>query len=193
MKKIIYFVSLVLVLGASCLLDIQAAVAADTLRVTLRPIGETIDLKALDGRRSIAKARNVFKRYIDQNFVVWQLDKTRATKKAKVQVYDMLDDGNFMDVFRSLPGTWEQKCLSQNQVVEFCKITPGRLRKEGSGTLFLCKRDEGRPVDEARPDDNLVVANVYVTPRGLQVAVFKLSHGFTWLGSGYYVVAPKHI
>lgn len=155
--------------------------------------GKSLKLKALDGSRRICKSKKTFKSFIDGDFENWGINKKGvATPETPVQVHEMVGDGTFVDIFRSLPGTWNQKWVSQDQVIEFCESLPDWLRQEGYGTFFLVRKDENKPIDETKPEENLVVALVYVSSDGLLVYVGRLERGDVW--SAEYrlrVVSPQ--
>lgn len=154
---------------------------------------EVLSLKDSNGSRLIYQAANTFKSFLDEDFVKWGLTKKGiATAETKVQVHEMIADGNFMAIFKSLPGNWNQKCLSQNQVIDFCEQLPNWLRSDGYATMFLCKIDETKKVDEKDPQKNLVVVCVSVGADGLYVFVYRLEDDIVWrAGCAHRVVAPQ--
>jgi len=154
---------------------------------------EVIKIKALDGRDLIYKAGKVFKSFLDGDFRNWGLTKKGiATIEAPVQVHEMVGNGRFLEILQSLPGTWNQKWLSQSQVIEFCKTHARWLRQGGNATFFLIKKDENKPIDENHPEDNLVVVHVRVLFDGLHVYVNRLEVGHVWIGgSRRRVVSPQ--
>jgi hypothetical protein len=145
--------------------------------------GQKLILKALNGSRLICSAEKTFKSFIDNNFVNWGINKPGiVTPKKSVQVHEMVGNGTSMDIFKSLPGSWNQKWLSQDQIIEFCETLPNWLRQEGYGTFALIKKDENKPIDENNPGDNLVVVRVYVSSDGLDVRVSRLETDLVWRG-----------
>lgn len=157
--------------------------------------GQTLTLKALDGSRLICKAKKTFKSFLNADFVNWEINKPGiATPETTIDVHAMIANGTFLDIFRSLPGTWNQKCLSQDQVIEFCESLHDWLRQGGNATFFLIKKDENKPIDENNPEDNLVVVRVRVYPGGLYVRVYRLGHDGVWYGGDRHrVVSPQLI
>jgi hypothetical protein len=155
--------------------------------------GHVLTLKALDGKRLIYKAKKTFPSYLDSDFVNWGINKPGlATAETPVQVREIVQDGTFMDIFSALPGNWNQKWVSQNQVIEFCETLSEWLRQEGNATLFLVKKDENKPIDENNPKDNLVVVLVFVPSDGLIVYVYRLGRGGVWDGKCLSrVVSPQ--
>jgi len=157
--------------------------------------GSTLTLKALDGSRLICKAKKTFKSFLDADFVNWGINKPGiTTPETPISVHEMIANDTFLDIFRSLPGTWNQKWLSQNQVIEFCESLPDWLRQDGNATFFLVKKDENKPIDENSPEDNLVVVGVGVLSDGLYVVVDRLGGDHVWDGEyRLRVVSPQLI
>jgi hypothetical protein len=155
--------------------------------------GHALRLKSSDGSCLICEAKETFKAYIDPDFVKWGINKTGiASAEMSVQVHDMIEDGTFMDIFQALPGTWGQKWLPQDKVVDFCDTFPNWLRQEGFATFFLVKKDENRPIDEKKPGDHLVVVCVSVDDDGLDVDVYRLEGASVWYGGPRHrVVSPQ--
>jgi len=154
---------------------------------------EVLSLKASNGSRLICGSANTFKSYLDPDFIAWGLNKKGvATPETKIRVHEMVADGNFMAIFKSLPGNWNQKWLSQNQIIDFCEQLPQWLRSDGYATMFLCKIDESKKVDEKNPQKNLVVVGVGVGAGGLRVRVRRLERGSVWFAEyAPRVVAPQ--
>ncbi|MFA5109205.1 MAG: hypothetical protein WC458_01535, partial [Patescibacteria group bacterium] len=83
---------------------------------------------------------------------------------------------------------------SQDQVIEFCETFSSWLRREGNTTMFLCKIDENKIIEEDKPQDNLVVVYVRVFSGGLDVGVDRLEYDGVWRGeSRHRVVSPQLI
>lgn len=157
--------------------------------------GKGLKLKALDGSRLICESTKTFKSFIDADFGNWGINKKGvATPETPIQVHEMFGDGTFMDIFRSVPGAWREKWVSQDQVIEFCESLSGWLRQGNNGTFFLVKKDENKPIDEKKPEENLVVVSVYVDSDGLGVGVAQLERGGVWNGGDRRrVVSPQLI
>lgn len=100
-----------------------------------------LTIKALDGSRLICDARDTFRAGIDHNFINWGINKPGlTTPEITVQVHEIRESANFMEMFKSLPGIWGQKYLSQDQVIDFCENLSGWLKREGRNTFFLIKK-----------------------------------------------------
>lgn len=126
----------------------------------------TIALPATKGTSTIAQATDVFTSYIDSNFKTWGIDKKgRPTKKVNLQVREMTEDGTFAQIFTDP----ENMCISQEQIIEFCKNHKEKLSQEWY-TFFLFKVDE-----------KFFVARVLVDDRyGLYASVHEFSYGLVW-------------
>jgi len=163
--------------------------------LSLISVGQNLVLKALDGSRLIYKAKKTFKSHIDSDFVGWGLNKSGiATPETPIQVHEMTGDGTFINIFSSLSGNWNQKWLSQDQVIEFCETLPTWLRQDEYATMFLCKINENKPIFEDKPQDNLVVVCVCVFSDGLSVCVDRLEDDAVWRGEyRHRVVSPQLI
>lgn len=153
-----------------------------------------LTIEALDGSRFICQSKKTFKSFIDEHFVGWGINKPGvATPRTPVQVREIVGDGTFMEIFRALPGTWNQKWVSQDQVIYFCERLSCWLQKK-QATRFLIKKDENKPIDEANPEGNSVVVSVSVDSGGLRVCVYCLEYDFVWAGvSRNRVVSPQLI
>ncbi len=142
--------------------------------------GQSLSLNALNGQRLIYNSKKTFPSFIDDDFKHWNLNKKGvATPKTIIEVHQIMQDSTFMEIFSALPGTWNQKWLSQNQIIEFCEELSNCLSTTGV-TISLVKKDENKPVDEAKPQDNLVVVYVRVNSDGLYVDVISLEYGRRW-------------
>jgi hypothetical protein len=118
----------------------------------------TIDLAPTKGRVTIAKAKNVFKGFLDPQFKNFGTDVVvDNAHTSMVDVYVINRDGIFSQIFGSL-GDPLSLCLTQAQVVEFCRSHRDQLRMSGYSTFFLCKGEV-----------ELFVASVRVTASQLEV------------------------
>lgn len=154
--------------------------------------GRELRLRELKGSRYIIKSRETFKSYIDPDFEKLGNRNGAATPKTLIQVHEMVANGTVMDMFGSIPGTWEEKWLSQDQVVEFCQSLYPWLRQDGYGTFFLIRKDERKPVNEAHPEENLAVVRVYLDPNGLKASLLRLESDAKWFGEmRHHVVSPR--
>ncbi len=152
-------------------------------------ISEKLSLSESDGEAIIFKAKNVFKHYIDPGFQNWDLRrKSKTTLETEVEVYEMVKDATFKDIFISLLDNIDSLCLTQSQIIDFCEKHRSHLRQDVYATFFLTKKDFGKPATE----DNLFVVSVRVFSDGLDVLVFHFDDARVWrAGFRPRVVVPK--
>jgi hypothetical protein len=144
--------------------------------------GKALTIKALDGQEYIGAAKKVFKGYIDSDFENYGLNKpSEATEEIAVQVYEQIKDANFAKMFISLSSDLDKLCLTQSQIVAFCKKYPKWLRQGGGYTFFLFKMN-----------NDYFVASVFVHVDGLSARVFRFECGGVWFAeSRCRVVVPQ--
>ncbi len=131
---------------------------------------ETLMLDALDGKETLATAKEVFPSGIDGEFKNWGTNKAGiATKEQAVDVHELVKDGTFAQMFGSLGTDLDKLCLTQAQIKNFCKKHPNWLRKDGYATFFLFK-----------VEDQFFVAFVLVLSDGLRVDVDRFKRDFVW-------------
>ncbi len=154
---------------------------SQVLRRISKP-GEII-LQPTDGKKTFAKAKDIFKGYLDSNFKDWKIDESApATKERKMAVYEMAEDANFADMFGSLHTNLDKLCLTQHQAIQFVLDYRHWLRKDGYATLFLFKAA-----------GEFFVAYVFVHSAGeLFVGVNRFVHDSVWdAGDEHRVVVPQ--
>lgn len=140
-----------------------------------------INIPALKGSKTIARADEVFTSYIDSDFENYGTDKKGVkTEAAPLAVLEIEKDGTFKEIFESF-GNPEELVLSQEQIIKFCEDHKDKLRQGGYGTFFLFKTNE-----------EFFVAGVHVDSDGLSVRAHRFSVGGVW-GAEYRrrVVVPQ--
>jgi len=96
-------------------------------------------LHPTDGQETLAQATDVF-RYTDRKFEHWNCNTVgRATKETPVQVYEMVRDGTFQEMFGGFGVAVSRLALTQAQIERFAKRYPDWLKEAGNGTFFLFK------------------------------------------------------
>ena len=154
-------------------------------------ISEKLVLPKLDGRATIFQAKNVFKSWIDFDFENWGLNKeSKATQETEIEVYEMVKDATFKEIFTSLSDNLDILCFTQGQIIDFCEKNCSHLRQDGCATFFLTKKDFEKPATE----DNLFVVSVGVDvgSDGLGVSVGRFGNAGVWdAGYRHRVVVPK--
>ena len=139
-------------------------------------------LDALDGKETLATAKEVFPSGIDGDFKNWDTNKPGiATKEQAVDVHELVKDGTFAQMFGSLGTDLDKLYLTQAQIKNFCKKHPNWLRKDGYATFFLFK-----------VEDQFFVADVRVVSDGLFVSVDRFEDGRVWgAGRSHRMVVPQ--
>jgi len=144
--------------------------------------GESIVIESSDGSETLANARETFKSWIDSDFKKWGTDKPSvATEDTAVQVYEMVKDATFAQMFGSLGTDLDKLCLTQHQIKTFCKKNSQWLRQNGDATFFLFKVEE-----------QFFVAAVRVRSGGLDVLVDRFEYDSVWSAECLHrVVVPQ--
>ena len=144
-------------------------------RLRLIPGSTNITIAAIDGKKIIAKATDIFTGYLDPDFRNLGLNiASQATVDTQVHVYEMERDGTFAQIFGGFGENLDRLCLSQAQIVEFVTTQKNWLRTDGYGTFFLFK-------EKVKGEDKFFVADVFFDVRGhLDVIVCELSGGGVW-------------
>ncbi len=159
-------------------------------RDLLRRTSETFSIEAMDGSCPI-RSGGIFTSFIDQDTFNWG-KKGIPTPKTKVKAYDVLIDVPLMDVFCAVPGGWNQKWLSQNQISNFCKVFRGWVSNHPIATIFLAKKNERKPIDESKPEKNVFVVVVYVISGSMYFYGYSLEKTVKSQGVHLlHVISPK--
>ena len=144
--------------------------------------GENIVIGPTDGKGIIARAKDLFTGWIDPDFVNYGTNvEGKLTKEVSVQVFEMIKDGTFAQIFGGFGENLDRLCLTQAQIIFFVRNHAKWLRTDGYGTFFLFK-----------VGGEFFVALVYVDPDGLYVDVFRLGYDGVWPAeSGRRFVVPQ--
>jgi hypothetical protein len=134
----------------------------------------------LFGRDAIYEEDEVFS-YRDINFAVYDLNRPeKSTPKTVVQIKKISKSATASVIFESLSSNLDTLCLSQAQIIYFCRNYRSKLSLNGA-TIFLIK-EYGR----------YFAVYVRYTSVGLRVFVQHLEDNHIWHGEGgYYVVIPQ--
>jgi len=99
--------------------------------------GESLTLDAVNGTETLVDAKDVFA-HIDPDFKNWGADeKGPETGETAVDVYEMVKDATFSQMFRKLNVDARKLCLTQHQIKNFVKKHRNWLRIDGYATFFL--------------------------------------------------------
>jgi hypothetical protein len=137
-------------------------------------------IKATNSKRFLAEAEGAFKSGIDPNFEKWKLNQASyATPDTPTDVYELIADATFAQIFGLLSNDLDKLCLTQSQIEEFCLSYPNQLRIDDS-TFFLFKENR-----------HFFVARVSVYLDGLNVCVRRLENDCVWNGADHH--HPHHV
>jgi hypothetical protein len=156
--------------------------------------GEEIMLEANDGKSKIYGNNKTFKTFISENFKNYGLNEnSRATTETLADIYEIVKDAKFAEIFTSLNCGLDKLVMTQSQIVRFCEKHSNWVHQEGCNTFFLIKKDENLPTTDGNLD-NLFVVSVGVYAVGLRVHVDRFGRDCVWLaGSRLRVVLPQLI
>ena len=144
---------------------------------------EELGLEETDGKQTIAKAKETFPVWIDPDFKEYGTNVVSdPTKKARVEVNEMIKDGTFAQIFGGMANDLNSLCLTQSQIIQFVQKHRKWLRTEGYGTFFLFKVGE-----------EFFVTGVYFDDDGqLSVLVRRFSYVYVWSAENRHrVVIPQ--
>ncbi len=133
---------------------------------------ECLEIEATDGSETIDKARDVFTTgYIDSDFKNYGCNvAAHPTEKTSVQVYEMIKDGTFAEIFGGLSTDLNKLCLTQAQIIAFVKKHRKWLRTEGYATFFPFK-----------VGDEVFVGSAGFDSGGhLGARVYRFDHDYVW-------------
>ena len=135
-----------------------------------KKLTENLLLPACDGTQTLAQAKKTFPLYLDPDFKNWGLDKKGVvTKETAVQVYELIKNATFAQMFGSLGADLDKLCMTQHQIKAFCEKHADWLRADGNATFFLFK-----------VGDQFFVAHVSVHSVGLCAYVDRFERDIVW-------------
>ncbi len=139
---------------------------------------EPIKIRALDGTRLISACSKVFSSFIHKDFYYLNLP-DEATPETPVKIFKNIADGTFLKILNSLPGYWDEKWFNQDQIIAFCEDNKEWIDSE-KAVICLCIIDPKKPVNESRPQDNLMVVSLLRDKDGLLVDKDALDRPTVW-------------
>lgn len=151
------------------------------LILRLRSGGRILTIPACGGEIALSRAGGIFGRNIDQDFVLWGLDrKGAATGETSVRVYELNIDADFKTMFRSISPDLRRLYFTQNQIVAFAANFEDWLGANRSSRCFFLFQEEKVPY----------VACIFGNP--MAVRVYRLGHFNEWsAASQVRVVVPS--
>jgi hypothetical protein len=134
---------------------------------------KSLTLAPTKGTVTIVGATEVFTGFIDPDFNNRVTDQPCPdTPEVQVDVHEMTESSTFKRLFGSFGTDLRQLCLSQGQVVEFCRTHCDHLLLNNYGTFFLCDSSA-----------DLFVVHVYECGGELHVDDLNLGQTEIWSGS----------
>ena len=103
-------------------------------------------LRATTGQRTLAKMKNLFTGGLDSDFTNWGTNVAGpATTEAPFEVYEMIKNGTFAQIFGGFGVDLKKLCWSQDQIITFVEDHSDLLHPQEWATFFLfsVKFDEG--------------------------------------------------
>ncbi len=144
--------------------------------------GTEISIRATDGEGTFVKEEKLFPGWFDSDFVNYNTNvKGQPTKETLIHVCEMIKTGTFAQIFGGFGENLDRLCLSQDQIICFCRDQAKWLRSDGYGTFFLFK-----------VNGEFFVARVFRRSAGLGVSVYRLSCDDVWCAEyRHRVVVPQ--
>ncbi len=149
---------------------------------------ETLTLDPTDGTETLANAGDFFTGWLDPDFENYGTNVPgSATPKMNIAVYELIENGNFREVFGSLANDPGILCLGQGQIIQFVEKFSKWLHPDGRVTLmpFKVKFEDGH--------EELFVADVFRSSGGrVEADVGRFSDGYVWDAEDRHrVVVPQ--
>jgi hypothetical protein len=165
-KKLLSFIAVVVVI-----IVLSGCQSSGNKEISLKEKVDNLTIVATNGQATIAQAQDIFS-WIDLDFKNWNLDKpNQKTPEIKTQVHEMVQNANFKQMFSSLSSDLDRLCLTQSQIIEFCKKYPSHLSQDCWATFFLFKIN-----------NQYFVADVFIDSDGLNIFVFHFKLDWIWSG-----------
>ncbi len=142
--------------------------------------GKKVILGATDGTETLANASDVFN-HIDSDFKNWGCDvASESTPEIRVEVHEMIENGDLKRIFGGFNTDLNQLCLSQSQIKRFVKEEADNWllpKADWTGFLFLFKLKAENEDEE----DEFFVARVPRYSGGYRrVYVYRFSDDRVW-------------
>ena len=151
---------------------------------TLKCINRNIAIGPTDGKETIAKTNGVFCGFYGGFRVGYGLNvPSPKTEKSLVKIFEItMVDGtkySFDDLWNFLGETWKspKQCLTQSQIIWFCKNHEDWLSNIPGQTFFFFKKADG----------TVFIADVYWTNDGLEVLLGTRSN----INKGDRIIVPR--
>jgi hypothetical protein len=148
-------------------------------------VGVSLIIGACDGSKTLANSEKIFKVHLNKNIHLGNgLERTPSFETA-VEVYETEKNVTPAEIFFSLADELDKLCLSEHQVVVFCKKYYQWLRigSYSPPTFFMFKGEK-----------DFFLAHVFAASSGdLALRVDRFKHGDGILPAGVRIVVPELI
>lgn len=177
-----FYVIIKRVCSKNLLLNLKGELPVSIYESRVRQLykGQVINLPECDGTQVIVNAPEVF-RHIGRNFGEWKVnDPGSATPRCAVEVYELMKNSSFWEMFRGFAESFDDLCFTDSQIIAFCRLHRNKLHDEGSTHFLRKSRSE------------LYVVRVYMDSRRLEAYVGSFFAGHPQAGKkGYRLVIPQ--
>lgn len=133
--------------------------------------GTTV-ISACDGTQTLAHLPRVISAYVDRDYKKFDLDFSQEeTQETRVDVYRVINDATFEQMFGLPSSGLDALCLTQHQIKTFCENSRAPLGEPelSASTSFLFKTE-----------DQFFVLLVMAHSCGLFLRPYKLNHNQVW-------------
>ncbi|MCX6754361.1 MAG: hypothetical protein NTU81_00840 [Candidatus Nomurabacteria bacterium] len=140
------------------------------MRLGLIPGSDFLKIDAVDGTLTLENSKHVFPSFAKNSCNI--LDKNKSvvpTPETTVEIYGLIRNSNYSQMFGSLNSDLDCLCLTQHQIKNFCKKYPDHLGDKGNATFFLFKNEK-----------KYFVANVYFYATGLTLRLHHFDDHRIW-------------
>lgn len=147
--------------------------------------GETIRIRALDGSRVFKFSDGDLFKYVFFDLAGFDTNEhPTETGEAELLVYELVKDANIYQMFNSLNKSFEQLCLTQNQILEF--LDKYKRYSKNKTNHFLVKSNGKIFVAQicADSDDSMRLFGGHISDNDINGSVYPAS------GVSFRVVVP---
>lgn len=139
----------------------------------------TLKIKFLDGSSSITKSPHIFSGYIDPELRNGNdfLSGISIATEANSVFFRVINRARFLEAFAEIKTSWEEKCLTEAQIVELAQSLPKVIKDQKSALVtFLCKKNIFLPIDDQAPWKNISVITIDFNSPGNPVYSWRLNY-----------------
>lgn len=102
----------------------------------------TFTIQPTDGKSVIAQEKELFNGYLGSDFRNWGLDKKgEVAPKTNIEVFELVKDANFSQIFNAISNNIDKLCLTQSQIIQIVRNHRNLLNQDGWANFFLMKEN----------------------------------------------------